>query len=252
MSEARALVETGDVTFTFDWYGQFLDALVARDRRFRGYDDTLDSGDVLLRHDVDWSPRNALETARIEAQRGVRATYFFLLSSPFYNLFHRRNRRVLAEIHSLGHDVGLHFSTHQYWERRPPAYRLGERVTMEREALSAVVDPIETISFHQPPEWTLARTFDAFPSTYEPRFFEEIDYRADSRQRWRDEHPLADGLPDRVQVLTHPGLWGETDADFEERLAAHADDELDRVRRFIENQYVTKSESVPAFVDREF
>lgn len=252
MSETQARAETGEVTFTFDWYGGFLDALVSRDRRFRSYADDLEAGDVLLRHDVDWSPRNALETARIEAERGIEATYFFLLTSPFYNLFHRPNRRIVSEIQSLGHDVGLHFSTHQYWERKPPEYRLADRVEEEREALSAVAEPIETISFHQPPEWTLARTFDAFPSTYEPRFFEEVAYRADSRQRWRDEHPLESGLSERVQVLTHPGLWGDDDAGFEDRLAAHADGELDRVRRFLENQYVTKELSIPAFVEREF
>jgi len=74
----------------------------------------------------------------------------------------------------------------------------------------------------------------------------------------RDFHDYLAALRDdpdvEVAAFTRaPGQnLGETDADFEERLAAHADDELDRVRRFIENQYVTKAESVPAFVDREF
>ena len=104
------------VQYTFDWYRDLLATLDERGRRFRTYDQTVTEGDVLLRHDVDLSPAKALETARIEADEGVRATYFFLCSTPMYNPVTGRLRRIVRRIEDLGHDVGLHFSTHQYWD----------------------------------------------------------------------------------------------------------------------------------------
>ena len=244
--------ETSEVAFTFDWYADFLDALCRRGLRFRSYDDSLRDGDVVVRHDVDWSPRNALTTARIEADRGVTATYFFLLTSPLYNVFHRRNRRIVEKIASLGHRVGTHFSTHQYWDREPPEDVLTERVQDEQRALDTVVDELDpAVSFHRPPEWVLAREFDALVSAYEPRFFESVAYRADSNQRWRDDHPLAGGVPETMQVLTHPGLWGKADADYEARLAAHEDEELGRTRKFMEDQFVDKRYNAADFCEFE-
>ncbi len=42
---------------------------------FRGND--LPPRFAMMRHDIDRKPRNALFTARIEAEAGIRATYYF-------------------------------------------------------------------------------------------------------------------------------------------------------------------------------
>lgn len=239
-----------EIPFTFEWYGDFLDRLCDHGCRFRGYDDELEAGDVILRHDVDWSPRRALRTARLEAERGIEAAYFFLISSPFYNVVHKPTRRIISRMASLGHDVGLHFSVHQYWNEEPPEAELVERIAAEQRILSAVADdPIETVSFHRPPEWVCGRTFSSVDSTYEERFFTDVAYRGDSNQRWRDEPPLADGVPERMQVLVHPGLWGEEDATFAERLATLTDRRLGRTRRFMHDQFVKKRYNIDEFCD---
>lgn len=238
------------MSFTFDWYRQFLDRLRSHGYRFRGYHESLESGDLVLRHDVDWSPRRALRTARMEAERGIEATYFFLLTSPFYNVQHKPNREIVSRLEDLGHDVGLHFSTHQYWNDEPPEEDLVDRVRAEQRILAEVAsDPVSAVSFHRPPEWTFRRSFRSFESTYEERFFTDVAYRGDSNQRWRDEPPLADGFPDRMQVLTHPGLWGEEDASFVERLSALEDSTLGRTRRFMEEQFVEKKYNIDEFCD---
>lgn len=246
------LVSVADdrMTFTFDWYGDFLDRLLSHGYRFRGYSDEIESGDVILRHDVDLSPRKALRTARMEAERGIESTYFFLLTSPFYNVQHKPNREIIARLEALGHDVGLHFSTHQYWNEEPSSPELVERVRSEQRVLVEVAeDPVSAVSFHRPPEWVFRRSFRSFDSTYEERFFTEIAYRGDSNQRWRDEPPLADGPPDRMQVLTHPGLWGEEDASFVERLSTLEDETLGRTRRFMDEQFVEKKYNIDEFCD---
>lgn len=207
------------MAFTDEWYRRFLDGLLDRGFRFRTYGEDVDGETVLLRHDVDLSPERALRFAELEADLDVRATYFFLLTSPLYNTFARRTRRVVRRIEALGHDVGLHFSTHQYWETEPPEPVLREAVASKQRALGTVAtEPVSVVSFHVPPEWVLRRSFDGLATTYEPRFFDEIEYRADSNQRWRGDPPDASTLPAPVQVLTHPGLWGERDASFARRV----------------------------------
>lgn len=242
-------VEDG-VAFTYDWYESFLDELVADGRQFRTYDESLTDGDVLLRHDVDWAPRNALEMARMEADRGVTATYFFLVTSPLYNPLHRPVRLLVREIEELGHDVGLHFSTHQHFSNEPADETLVDRVREERAVLEQVCeDLVDAVSFHRPPEWVFRESYDGFTSTYERRFFEEIDYYGDSNQRWREEHPLAGGLSSKAQVLVHPGLWGEADAGFVERLGDVASDRLDRTAEFLDEQFVEKQYNIDEYCE---
>lgn len=208
------------VEYTRRWYRSFLDQLLSDDYRFRSFDDRPVAGDVLLRHDVDLSVEAALEMARVEADLGVQSTYFLLLTSPLYNVFERETREQIEAIVALGHDVGVHFSTHAYWptERPPSDADLVEAIRHEQAALGTIVPPVETVSFHIPPPWVLDRSFQGVRSTYEPALFTDIDYVADSTGRWRERHPLDGGLGETVQVLTHPGLWGETDAGFIERV----------------------------------
>ncbi|WP_276261497.1 hypothetical protein [Haloglomus litoreum] len=239
----------GDVTFTYDWYRGFLRTLQDRGYRSRRYTEPPSSGDLYLRHDVDFSPRKALRIASIESEAGLQSTYLFLVTSPAYNLGFKPTREIVAEIQAMGHDVGLHFSTHQYWDADPGRRELRERAAAEFDILSGVVErPSRVLSFHRPPEWVFGRSYDGFVSTYEPRFFSEVCYLSDSNMRWRDEPPLAQGgTPDALQVLTHPGLWGERDASFEDRLRSEIDRELGRIRQFMLDQFVEKKYNVDEY-----
>lgn len=211
----------GGVEYTLDWYRDFLARLRAERRGFGTFSGPPDDGTVLLRHDVDLSTRAAVRMARLEADEGVRATYCFLLTSPLYNLLGRECRDHVDEIASLGHEVALHFSTHEYWpaDEPPDEDALAAAVARELSVLEALGDGVEpVVSFHIPPEWVLDRAFDGFRSTYAPAYFGDVGYVADSTQRWREEPPELDWQPGAVQVLTHPGLWGPSDATFEERV----------------------------------
>ncbi|WP_129116682.1 hypothetical protein [Halegenticoccus tardaugens] len=225
--------------FTFERYGALLDSLTAADRSFTGYERSLLDGEVILRHDVDWSPEKARRMAEIEAERDVTATYFVLVTSPFYNVHFGEIRDCLAEIESLGHTVALHFSTHQYWDGEPADVELRRRIREEQSVLDTVTESMgSAISFHIPPSWTLDRSFEGVTSAYEPRFFSEIEYLGDSGQRWRTEHPFADGIPSQAQILTHPGLWGETDASFETRLRQQEGQRFDATREFLASEFL--------------
>ncbi len=210
-----------EVEFTHRWYRDFLERLRADGYEVRGCTSPPGAGEVALRHDVDLSLESALEMARIEADVGVTSTYFVLLTSPLYNPLSAEGREYLRRIEGLGHEVGLHFSTHAYPEldRRPPAGTVADRVREEREILSGIVgSQSEAVSFHIPPDWVLGESFSGFSSTYAPDYFEDVAYVADSGQRWRDEAPQIEATDGPIQVLTHPGLWAEQDADFDGRI----------------------------------
>lgn len=238
----------GEVEFTYDWYEQFLMELLDAGYSAADYDAPLESGEMIVRHDIDFSPRKALKMGRIEADLGIESTYFVLLTCPLYNVFYKPVRSMLQELQSMDHTIGVHFSTHQYWSGEAPAEAVTERVLAERAALESVLDDVSgAVSFHRPDAWLFRRSFEGFISTYEERFFTDIAYRGDSNQRWREEHPLEGEPPEKLQILTHPGLWGEKDAGFEARLNGEVDRELDRTRRFMHEQLIEKKYNVDEF-----
>lgn len=210
----------GDVEFTHQWYRGYLRTLLQQGYDFPAFSDRIDDGDVILRHDIDLSVGAAVTMARIEADLNVNSTYCVLCTSALYNPFEGEYRRALQEIESLGHEVALHFSTHEYWpaDEQPTVDEIERRVEEERSVLGSIVEPTETVSFHRPPSWVLDRDFDGFRNAYAPTYFSDIDYIADSSQRWRDDPPPVDGFPQTRQLLTHPGLWAENDGGFEYRL----------------------------------
>jgi len=182
------VTQRGDYQYTYTRYRQLLDELTDVGLSFTTYGGNVSEGEVLLRHDVDLSVERAVRMAEIEASANVDSTYYFLLTSRLYNIFNDQTRNRIDRIQSLGHDIGLHFSTHQYYNDAPGDEQLIEDVNTEREMLESVTGvSVDTVSFHVPPEWVLRRSFDGFVSTYEERFF------------WRDrlqrrlEPAVADG-----------------------------------------------------------
>ena len=230
-----------DIEFTHRWYRRFLRELLAEGYDFRTFTEPLRDGDIALRHDVDLSVAAALTMAELEAELGVQSTYCVLLTSSLYNPLQSTNREAIGQIDALGHDIALHFSTHEYWpEDDPPSQEAIEtRVRDERDVLETIVSTAETVSFHRPPQWVLDREFEGFESTYAPRFFSDIGYVADSNQRWRDEPPRIDELPETVQLLTHPGLWGDEDGGFETQIEAAITDASDRTGRNARREFIS-------------
>lgn len=219
--DGQRTLPPASLEFTYDWYRAFLDRLQSAGHEFRTFSDSHDSGDVILRHDVDLSLEKALTVARIEAERDVESTYCILLTSALYNPMEREHRDRIRAIGALGHEVALHFSTHEYWDAddRPDDDALEDRVAEEQEILETIMPATtDTVSFHVPPSWVLGRSFETFRNAYAPAYFDDVEYVADSGQRWRDAPPDLPQPPSTVQVLTHPGLWGEADGDFEARV----------------------------------
>ena len=95
---------------------------------------------VLLRHDVDRKPANALKMAKLESDLGVRATYYFRVGT--------RNKKIIEEIASMGHEIGYHYEclsdSNGDFNR---AYEIFENQLSQFRAIAE----ISTISMHGSP-----------------------------------------------------------------------------------------------------
>ncbi len=168
---------------------------------------------VVLRHDVDISLRSALEMAYIEYERGIQATYFVLLRSPFYNILSHSNTEFMMQIHQYGHQIAMHLDLTAYNNDCLKAL-------MEVEVLSKFYPYINTeiVSLHS--SYDLKQIpielFHQLNNVYGLAVRGEIAYISDSTGRWRYGHPLdseAFKTHTPIQLLTHPIWWtqeGET------------------------------------------
>lgn len=196
-------------SFTIDDYRRLVTGLQARGYAAARLQDLRpDKADMYLRHDVDLCLERAAEMASVEAELGVRSTYFVLISTDLYNPASARSRRLLASINDAGHEIGLHFDVTQTQGEDPD-----EAADRECNILAALTGkPVETISFHRPARelLNLSRRFAGRRHTYEPDFFSNIAYVSDSNGGWHHGHPLnhpAVAARTAIQVLTHPIWW---------------------------------------------
>ena len=174
----------------------------------------------ILRHDVDYSPEAALRLAEQEAARGIRATYFLLAGTSYYNLLAPEHAHVARELLQLGHEVGLHYDVRSFspfsreeWPRllRAQATLLGELAG----------EPVTSMAMHQPAlhgDDPFRGEDHGFLNAYDERFTRGMTYISDSCRAWR--HPawsmLTSGsFPPRLHLCLHPINWGDTDRDRE-------------------------------------
>lgn len=74
---------------------------------------------IVLRHDVDKKPGNALNLARIEARESIKASYHFRASGKGFE------EKVISEIAALGHEIAYHYEDLSAVAGRMPG-RIGE------------------------------------------------------------------------------------------------------------------------------
>ena len=194
--------------------------------KFQDIDETDLDNKVVYRHDVDVTVEGAVALARVERQCDVVSTYYFLLTSPLYNMLSREISDQIHIINDLGHDVALHFNPHYYG--------LGALQYIKSElGILGKFYPfanLEWISFHRPGAYAgqlgQIQLPDGVHHTYEPLFFETLGYFSDSRGAWSHGHPTEseDFRANKgMQVLTHPIWWYQDGGTAGETLEHEAD-----------------------------
>ncbi|HEX9984460.1 MAG TPA: hypothetical protein VGF69_14455 [Thermoanaerobaculia bacterium] len=207
-------------SFDYETYWSLLSRIAATHRIVRFADPEPDGPFCILRHDVDYSPAAALRLAEQESRREVRATYFLLAGTGYYNLLAPEHAHVARELVKLGHEVGLHYDVRSFLPFPRDAWpRLLRAQAALLEELSG--ERVTSIAMHQPAlhgSDPFAGQELGFTNAYDDRFTREATYVSDSCRAWRDSGwtMFASGeFPRRLHLCLHPVNWGETDRDRE-------------------------------------
>lgn len=211
--------------FSYDSYLSFIELIRQHRYSFASYINWRDFDKcVILRHDIDYDMKKAFDMAYIEADAGVRSTYFVLLTSDFYNIFSKQNADMLQKILSFGHDIGLHFDEVRYPECISTE-AIKEKIIYEAEVLEKVIgSKINAVSMHRPSKLILESDLkiDGLINSYGSTFFKEFKYLSDSRCRWREpaEEIIESEEFNRLQILTHAFWYDEEEHDIHDNVCS--------------------------------
>ena len=220
--------------FSFDKYrelcsgiaGSGYKAITVRDYFSGTYPDKF----IILRHDIDRKPKNALKTATIEHKLGIDATYYFRANS---NVF---IPQIMQEIEDMGHEVGYHYETLS--ESKGDYATAIELFKSELDKFRNICD-IKTICMHGRPLskhdnrdlWNIYdfRDFGIIGEAYLSAG-EDINYFSDTGRSWNSKNSIRDFMPntekgivvhttddliglvksdkiDNLYTLSHPERW---------------------------------------------
>ena len=223
--------------FSTQAYIGLLDALQKGGYRFQTFTDFLQAPQaksIVLRHDVDKSPRNSLEFAQTEQKKGILAIYFFrIVDQSFRPSF-------IQEISALGHEIGYHYEDMDICKGNLEAAWQSFKTNLAR---IREIAPVQTACMHGSPlsrfdNRDLWKKFDYRDEGIigEPYFdidFSRVFYLSDTGRRWnhkdaslRDkvESPfqikiqntnhliqlIQEGkMPDQMMINTHPQRWND-------------------------------------------
>jgi len=143
---------------------------------------------VVLRHDVDLLPQNSLAFARIQAEEGVKCSYYFRFVPESFN------ESIIKEISALGHEIGYHYETMDNCKGNVDlAYNL---FCVNLEKLRNVA-PVITVCMHGSPlsKYDNRRLWEKYDYRKlaligEPYFdvdFNKVLYLTDTGRRWDGE-----------------------------------------------------------------
>lgn len=161
---------------------------------------------LILRHDIDFDVNLAKKIAIQEYDLGIYSTFFFLMRSPFYNILEKENTESINFIKELGHEISIHFDSTYYDD-------IEEGVDYELSLFNKLfkTNP-KIISIHRPDEAFIKNkiNIEGIAHTYEPKFFHNIKYIADSRGSFRYGHPFKTEEFKRnqsIHLCIHPIWW---------------------------------------------
>ena len=171
--------------------------------------DALPQRYIALRHDIDFAPRHAVEMAELEHEQGIVSTFFVLVDGQFYDALDSTVVRQLRRIHSLGHEIGLHFDLRVAVHADP-----GEEVAFRMRVLSCLLDAdVRAFSQHDPVNAGRARVVlpaghHACVDAMQAVEGNDLLYVSDSAMMWR-KYTFDTALDQNrnLCLLAHPHSW---------------------------------------------
>ena len=187
----------------------------------------LPSQAALWRHDVDFCPCLALQMARVDHAMGIRSTFYYLVSSEYYNVFEFSTAEIIKEVASMGHRIGLHFSPNP---NLPGTLESLENQLMDQALVlkNAIQLSVSSFSIHNPTtfhsEYFDKSVHSRLRNASSSLLRKTYSYCSDSNGYWR--YKSLESLirnPDitRLYVLTHPIWWQDNNLLARERVNVH-------------------------------
>ena len=246
--------------FTLEKYRELMAAMVGSGYRVLTVGEYLTEKNtsppfIVLRHDVDRRPENALKMARAEHEFSVTSTYYFRKTPNAFR------PAIVEGVSQLGHEIGYHYET--LVKSKGDVDKAAALFEKELEAFRAICH-VETICMHGSPlsKWDnrdLWNTYDfrnygIKGEAYLSVDFEAIVYLSDTGRTWHSQkfniRDRRAGLapPDiertdelirilgskgleKVYLLVHPNRWA--DGKFELYSSALSDVFLNYAKVFI-------------------
>jgi hypothetical protein len=169
---------------------------------------------IIMRHDVDFSLKNALKFAQIENNLGIQSTYFIRLHAKQYNPLGYENFQIINQIKELNHEISLHHEPDFAYQFDDPI----EYTKNEIHSFNSLFNiSISGISTHEPSRRGIMvneTNLTQFPIEYEsysPIFTKQMKYISDSGCRWRegDMREWIEKHHRKLYINTHPFWWFE-------------------------------------------
>jgi len=220
--------------FTLSAYQLLLTTLLKKGYRFLTFEEYLTSSPtgklVIVRHDVDDLPQNSLNTAILEEQLGIKASYYFRIVKQSD---HPDVIRAIAKLH---HEIGYHYEdlALAHGNKTEAIKQFAINLAYFRQYY-----PVRTICMHGSPmsSWDNRKIWEEYKyADYgiigEPYFqidFNKFFYLTDTGRCWNGEkvsvrdkvnsaHKLefrttfdivagVETLPEQIMITTHPQRW---------------------------------------------
>lgn len=215
--------------FTYKAYRDLIHLLKNKGYSVGNYHNYLDYEKVaILRHDVDLSIEKALLMAKFEQSLGITSTYFFLISTDFYNIASQNVQIKIKRIQNMGHEVGLHFDETKYRNSNDTSGIL-PYLQNEVKVMELLLEiPIHTVSMHRPSATTLEADYDLgdIVNSYSKIFFRDFKYISDSRRFWKEDVVTIINSENfnRLHILTHPFWYNENELTIEQSIFGFVND----------------------------
>ena len=178
--------------FRIKQFQQLLNALQKKSYSFQTLAEFINSPKpkaIVLRHDVDKLPVNSLHFSRIQAEMGIKGSYYFRAVPQSWD------ENIIKEVANLGHEVGYHYETMD--TSKGNIDQAWDEFKHHLDKLRKLVH-VETICMHGSPlsKWDNRNLWDKYNYgdlniTAEPYFdvdWNEVYYLTDTGRRWDGEN----------------------------------------------------------------
>jgi hypothetical protein len=188
---------------------------------------------IILRHDVDRKPDQALKIAQIEYELGLRSTFYFRLVKEVFQ------PEIIKQIESLGHEIGYHYEVLDKAKGNT-----NKAILIFKEELDELrkVANVTTICMHGNPLTSLVnrdiwihhnfKDFRIIGEAYISIDYNKVSYFTDTGRAWNSsKHSIKDivrnntnnnekikstdelisliknCIPESICIVTHPNRW---------------------------------------------